>query len=99
VDRDLRMVIGFVNDKDITHILEFMPVDAKYYFVQPSNQRAAKSIDVAAQAAKAGITGQTFATVADGYKKALADADKDSMIYVGGSTFVVADFLAFIEQQ
>jgi dihydrofolate synthase/folylpolyglutamate synthase len=99
VGKDLRMVIGFVNDKDITHILEFMPVDATYYFVQPSNQRAAKSTDVAAQAAKAGITGETFTTVVEGYKKALAGADKDSMIYVGGSTFVVADFLAFIERQ
>jgi dihydrofolate synthase/folylpolyglutamate synthase len=99
VDKDLHIVIGFVNDKDITHILQFMPTSAKYYFVQPSNQRAAKSTDVAAQAAKAGIVGETFDTVVDGYKKALADADKSSMIYVGGSTFVVADFLGFIAQQ
>lgn len=99
VDKDLHMVIGFVNDKDITHILEYMPTAAKYYFVQPSNQRAAKSTDVAAQAAKAGITGECFANVVDGYKKALADADKSSMIYVGGSTFVVADFLGFIAQR
>jgi dihydrofolate synthase/folylpolyglutamate synthase len=96
---DLHIVIGFVNDKDITHILEFMPTTAKYYFVQPSNQRAAKSTDVANQAAMAGIKGETFSNVVDGYKKALADADKSSMIYVGGSTFVVADFLAFIAQQ
>lgn len=99
MDCDLHIVIGFVNDKDITHILEFMPTTAKYYFVQPSNQRAAKSTDVANQAAKAGIKGETFSNVVDGYKKALADADKSSMIYVGGSTFVVADFLAFIAQQ
>jgi dihydrofolate synthase/folylpolyglutamate synthase len=99
VDKDLHIVIGFVNDKDITHILQFMPTSAKYYFVQPSNQRAAKSTDVASQAAKAGIVGETFDTVVDGYKKALADADKSSMIYVGGSTFVVADFLGFIAQQ
>jgi dihydrofolate synthase/folylpolyglutamate synthase len=99
MQKDLHMVIGFVNDKDITHILQFMPVDAKYYFVQPSNQRAAKSTDVAAQAAKAGIVGETFDNVVAGYKKALADADKSSMIYIGGSTFVVADFLGFIAQQ
>jgi dihydrofolate synthase/folylpolyglutamate synthase len=99
VDKDLHIVIGFVNDKDITHILEFMPVKAKYYFVQPSNQRAAKSSDVAKQASKAGIYGEIFTNVEDGYKKALANSNKSSMIYVGGSTFVVADFLNFIAQR
>ncbi len=89
------IVLGFVGDKDIDHILDYLPADAHYYFVQPSTPRAAKACDVAAKARERGLLGLSYNTVAEGYNAAHAAVTQyGGMIYVGGSTFVVADFLA-----
>ena len=92
--RPLSMVLGFVNDKDVGTIMEFMPRDAHYYFVQPSTPRAASSDTIAAVAAAHGLVGRAYPTVADGFKAALSESSDSSMIFVGGSTFVVADLLS-----
>lgn len=93
--RPLNMVIGFVSDKDISHIIEYMPRDAGYFFVQASTPRAAKSTDVAAQARKHGLAGVAYKDVITGYKRAVADADEcGGSVFVGGSNFVVGDLLA-----
>lgn len=98
------IVLGFVSDKDISHIIEYLPADATYYFVQPSTPRAANSNDVAALANARGLHGLAYSNVAEGYEAALAniqssaDAKAAPIIYVGGSTFVVADFLLHIKK-
>ena len=100
VSRHKHIVLGFVGDKDLEHIVPYLPADADYYFVQPSTPRAAMAGAVAEVAKKVGIEGRVFnadvlgeGTVLRGYKAALGAASPDDFIYVGGSTFVVADFL------
>jgi dihydrofolate synthase/folylpolyglutamate synthase len=94
-----RMIIGFVNDKDVSHILEMMPRDAYYYFTQASVTRALSASDVAAQGYSYGLEGEVVTTVADAYKKALGDCAEGEMIFVGGSTFIVADLLASLSNR
>lgn len=91
------IVLGFVDDKDIRHIMDYLPVDAYYYFVQPSTPRAARAQTVAAIAADHGIHGTAYNTVFDGYAAALQNASvtPNPFIFVGGSTFVVSDLMTF----
>ncbi len=92
----LHMVIGFVNDKDVSGILAMMPREANYHFVKPSVQRGLDSGELAVKAEAAGLKGSVSPTVADGYKIALSQAKEGDTIFVGGSTFVVADLMAII---
>lgn len=89
----LRMVIGFVNDKDINTILAMMPRNAKYYFCSPSVKRGRPAAELEAEAARHGLTGRVFDTVDEAFAAAKADASATDTIFVGGSTFVVADLL------
>lgn len=84
-------VIGFVNDKDITSLLSVLPTSAKYYFCAPSNIRALAPNELKNQAAYFGLVGNTFSDVNEALNAALRVAGKNDSIYVGGSTFVVAD--------
>lgn len=91
----LRMVVGFVNDKDVSHIFDSMPREAEYYFVTPSVARGRDSRQLLALAQEKGFTRcRAYATVAEGFAAASAEAAPGDTIYVGGSTFVVADYLA-----
>lgn len=93
--RRLRIVAGFVNDKDVKSILALMPADATYYFATPSVKRGLPSEQTAAEAARGGRPGRHFDTVEAAYRTAIADSDPATdTIFVGGSTFVVADLLA-----
>ena len=90
----LRIVFGMVNDKDISGVLSMMPQHATYYFCQASVQRALPCTEIQRQARNFGLQGDCYPTVEAAYDAALADADKDDFIYVGGSSFVVADLLS-----
>lgn len=98
----LNVVIGFASDKDISSSMAFMPCNAVYHFVQPSTPRAARAPHIAAIGAEHGLHGSVHETVQDGYNAALHDCDgasqPGSAIFVGGSTFVVADILALIKR-
>ena len=95
----LRIVIGFVSDKDISHILNRMPKGATYYFAQPSVARALPCSKLAETAQQFGLHGNTYPSVAEAYDAAKADALADDMIYIGGSTFIVADLLSLLKQR
>lgn len=95
----LHMVIGFVNDKDIDSILPLMPDEACYHFVQPSVARGLDSAILAAHAARYGLSGTVSLSVAEGYEIALSQAKKGDVVFVGGSTFVVADLMKIIGQR
>lgn len=95
----LRVIIGFVNDKDVTHILEMMPKDAVYYFTQAQLPRALDARKVKEQASRFGLQGDTYASVPEAYKAATEQATEDDFIYIGGSTFIVADLLAGIDYE
>lgn len=95
------IVIGFVDDKDVNGILTMIAAeikDCRLYFTQPSNHRALPASIVREIANVHGLDGEVFATVEDAYKKALADAGKGDSVYVGGSSYVVADFLTYLSE-
>lgn len=91
--RNLRFVIGFVSDKDVKTILRLFPAGAVYYFARSSVPRSMDENDLKSAAAEAGLKGKSYSTVASAYRAAIEDAEADDLIYVGGSTFVVADLL------
>lgn len=95
----LRIVIGFVSDKDISHILNRMPKKAVYYFTQPSVARALPCAKLAETAQQFCLKGKTYSSVAEAYEAAKAEANKDDMIYIGGSTFIVADLLTLLKER
>lgn len=90
----LRMVIGFVADKDLDHILPLFPGDARYYLTQAAIPRALKYTDLAEKAKNLGWEYGAYPDVASAYAKAKEDASPEDIIFVGGSTFIVADLLA-----
>ncbi|MDE6208022.1 MAG: bifunctional folylpolyglutamate synthase/dihydrofolate synthase [Muribaculaceae bacterium] len=93
----LNMVVGFVNDKDVSSIVQLMPKNARYYFARPSVQRGRDAESTAETARGAGLEGKTFDTVAQAYEAAMAEATEGDTVFVGGSTFVVADLLAHLK--
>lgn len=92
--RQLRMVVGFVNDKDVSSILGYFPREAEYYFTQASVPRALPAVEVKKIAQAHGLDGSVFTSVAEAVREAQKNASPDDVIFIGGSTFVVADFLA-----
>ncbi|MCM1377459.1 MAG: bifunctional folylpolyglutamate synthase/dihydrofolate synthase [Prevotella sp.] len=93
-DARLRLVIGFVNDKDVEHIIELFPRgNVSYYLVQASVPRAMPLEQLAEKFAEAGIKARAIADVKDAYEIAKSASGPDDIIYIGGSTFVVADYL------
>lgn len=94
----LTMIVGFVNDKDVASIMGEMPRNARYFFVQPSIARARTAVSTAALAIGAGLPpGRVYpgaTSVKEAFADAIADAEPGSSIFVGGSTFVVADLLS-----
>ncbi len=90
----LHVVIGFVNDKDVSAILKMLPQDALYYFATPSVRRGRDSKSLRQLAAEHGLYGQAYPTVGAAFSAAKSAADPADTIFVGGSTFVVADLLA-----
>ena len=95
--RRLRVVFGMAGDKDVRSVLALLPRDAAYYFTQASVRRALPAADLLREAEACGLAGAAYPTVASAYTQALADADADDFLFVGGSSFVVADLLAFFQ--
>ncbi|MCD7971770.1 MAG: bifunctional folylpolyglutamate synthase/dihydrofolate synthase [Candidatus Azobacteroides sp.] len=96
--RQLRIVFGMVNDKEIDHILSLMPPDAVYYFTKASIMRALDENELKEKASVYGIKGNSYPDVGQAIQKALQESAPADMIYIGGSTFVVADALAYFEK-
>ncbi|HEY5750979.1 MAG TPA: folylpolyglutamate synthase/dihydrofolate synthase family protein [Chryseolinea sp.] len=89
--RKLFMVIGMVKDKDIRDVLALLPKDANYYFCQAKIPRALDAESLSGMALAAGLTGKVVADVNEAIGEARKQAAKDDMIFIGGSTFVVAE--------
>lgn len=89
----LHFIIGMVNDKDVTSVLNILPKDARYYFCKASIPRAMNEKILAEKASLAGLQGNTYPTVAEAYSAAQQQAKTADMIYIGGSTFVVAEVI------
>ncbi|WP_343534153.1 folylpolyglutamate synthase/dihydrofolate synthase family protein [Pedobacter sp.] len=89
----LHMVIGMVKDKDITAVLSLLPQNASYYFCQPELERALPAQELAEQGANFNLKGQVFNSVATALAAARLKAQPKDLIFVGGSTFVVAEII------
>lgn len=90
---NLRMVIGMVSDKDIRGVLKLLPKDAIYYFTQASIQRALPAEELCEIAKEFNLKGNFVSSVAEAVKLAVSEADEEDLIFVGGSSFIVADAL------
>lgn len=91
--KKLHFVYGAVNDKNIDKILALLPKEAYFYFTQASIPRALEVDVLYEKAEKTGLKGEKIPSVSKAYAKALENADENDFIFVGGSTFVVADLL------
>ena len=87
----LHFVLGMVNDKDIDKILKMLPTNARYYFVKADIPRGLAADILKTKAAAFNLKGRKYSAVKNGLKAAKRRAEKKDLIFVGGSTFVVAE--------
>ena len=97
--KNLHLVLGFVNDKDIGEILKHMPTHAAYYFVRLSVPRTMDESELATMAQRFGCKGKTFTNIKDAFEDALNQAAINDLVVVTGSNFLVADFLTMKHKQ
>ncbi|MEA4904805.1 MAG: folylpolyglutamate synthase/dihydrofolate synthase family protein [Petrimonas sp.] len=90
----LHIVFGMVNDKDVKSVLALLPEDALYYFTKASVERALNEKMLAQQATGFGLHGTTYDSVSLAVTAAKENADKNDLIFIGGSSFIVADALS-----
>ncbi len=89
----LHFVLGVVNDKDLSEILPLFPKMANYFFCSPKNLRGLHPEILKQKAAEFGLNGEVYNSVSEAYQNALKVAASNDLIYVGGSTFVVAEII------
>ncbi len=89
----LHFVLGMVNDKDSGKILRLLPTNATYYFCKADIPRGLDQDILADKASGSGLTGKAYRSVADAFNNARSHAQTNDLIFIGGSTFVVAEML------
>jgi len=87
----LHFVLGMVNDKDIDSVLAILPCDASYYFCKADIPRGLDTQILHQKSLSYGLNGTTHASVREALRNALLNAAKKDLVFVGGSTFVVAE--------
>lgn len=88
---NLHFVLGVVNDKDLDSILPLFPKEAQYYFCRPDSSRGLSTEILQSEAKKHDLIGEKYDSVAIAFAEAKKNASENDFIYVGGSTFVVAE--------
>ena len=91
--KQLHFIFGTVGDKDPGKVLALLPKDGNYYFVKADIARAMDAEELARRAKDSGLIGEVYSSVNEAYETAKSCADKNDMIFIGGSTFVVAEVL------
>ena len=95
--RNLRIVIGMVNDKDITAVLKLLPTEAIYYFTKADIPRALSEQLLQEQALQFGLQGSDFPSVKTAIETAWQDCDPDDLLFIGGSNFIIAEALPLFQ--
>ena len=95
----LKMVVGFLRDKDLGAIIPMMPRKANYFFVTPGGDRARSAEETAALFAASGMHGTVCHSVEDAVIKASKEAAAEGCVFVGGSTFVASAFMSLLSQK
>lgn len=93
ISKQKHIVLGFVNDKKIDDVMRLIPKDSMCYFVKPNINRGRHPKDYEALLIENNLKYQIFDDVNSGYKIAKTNCNKDEMIFIGGSNFVIGDFL------
>ncbi len=93
------LIIGMVSDKDVKHSLSMLPQNATYYYTQASVKRAMDADEIKKIGDELGFTGKAYHCVEDAYNAARNNAASDDFIYIGGSTFVVADLMTYLNRK
>ncbi len=91
--RHLHFVFGVVNDKHLPPILQILPKDATYYFCKPGIPRGLEAALLQQEAAASGLHGECYPSVKSALEAARANAAIDDLVFIGGSTFVVAEVI------
>lgn len=91
----LHIVFGMASDKDIERVMSTLPHEACYYWTKASVKRATSEQTIANIATKYDLHGKTYSNVAEAYEAAINNASTNDYIYVGGSSFIVADLLRY----
>ncbi len=89
----LHIVLGFVNDKNLDKVLPLFPSHAIYYFCRPNIPRGLDANVLQEQALNYSLTGEIYPSVKEALQSASQNADNQDFIFIGGSTFVVAEVL------
>lgn len=89
----MHIIFGMVEDKDIEGVMALLPKDATYYFTKANNKRSASENVLSLYAQNFGIEGKTFPDVNTAYEAAVNAADEKDFVFIGGSSYIVADFL------
>lgn len=87
----LHIVLGFVNDKNLDRVLPLFPKDAMYYFVRPNIPRGLDVTSLNEKAFEYGLKGKSYESVQDALGTAQKNASQKDFIFIGGSTFIVAE--------
>ena len=90
---NLHFIIGLVNDKNIDSILSILPKKAYYYFCQAKVPRAMNKTDLQIESKKFNLKGKIFHSVKKALNQAKKRAKRNDLIFVGGSTFVMAEII------
>ncbi len=91
----IHIIIGMVDDKDIGNMLRILPDSAEYYFTQAAIPRALDREILLKKASEYNLRGHSYSSVSDAYDSAIAKAGTGDIIFIGGSSFIVADFLKY----
>lgn len=93
--KNLHIIFGMVEDKDFQTIITMLPHDATYYFAKTDSKRSLDSKRIYEIAAGNGLKGNCFDSVKDAYNSVKNNLDKDDILFVGGSTYIVSDFINY----
>jgi len=97
IGKPLFIVYGIMADKDLQGIIPYMPREARYYAVSPNTPRALPSGALNETLCHSGLNSRDCGSVENGVRAALSEAGKGSLVYIGGSNFVVADCISYLE--
>jgi dihydrofolate synthase/folylpolyglutamate synthase len=91
----LRIIIGVVNDKDISSVMALLPKDAQYYFTQANIARALPADQLLEKGKSYGLKGNSYLSVKEAVKSAIEDSELNDLVFIGGSNFVVGEAIPF----
>ncbi len=91
--KQLHFIIGMVKDKEITKILQILPLEYKYYFCKPNIIRGIEAKLLYKKAGKFGLKGNVYETVSKAFIASKNNVDKDDLIFIGGSTFLASEII------